>query len=205
MTTTVPQASPHTRGGRNDYAGQLNAYERLGRGALLLDRAARVLDMNGCVQLGDGLELSDNRLRASHAADALRLRRFLTTILKTGSHSAECTTLVLPRSSSSRPWVLDGIRCNDSPSTAGGVAALLLITDFERPRGPTRARLTQVFGMTPTEAALAEALASGRSLQDAAALQSISEAHARQRLKAIFAKTATSRQAQLTALLAKFE
>jgi DNA-binding CsgD family transcriptional regulator len=205
MSTTVSQASPHTRGGRNAYAGQLNAYERLGRGALLLDRAQRVLDMNGCVRLGDGLELSGHRLHTSHAADSLRLRRFLTTVLKAGIDSAECTTLVLPRSSTSRPWVLDGIRCNDSASGSGGVAALLLITDFERPRGPTRARLTQVFGMTPTEAALAEALASGRSLQDAAALHSISEAHARQRLKAIFAKTATSRQAQLAALLAKVE
>ncbi len=52
-----------------------------------------------------------------------------------------------------------------------------------------------------TEAAIAAALASGRSIDEFAASQRISLNTARTHLKSIFAKTGTRRQAQLVALL----
>jgi len=53
---------------------ELSAFERLGRGALLLDRQARVLQMNASVSFGDGLDLSNGCLHAPRPADRSRLQ-----------------------------------------------------------------------------------------------------------------------------------
>jgi DNA-binding CsgD family transcriptional regulator len=113
-------------------------------------------------------------------------------------------TIALPRPSGLRPWLLDGIACTDAVrSLHSHAAALVLVTDLERPLHPSAEVLRQLFGLTPTESKLACALLAGESLQKVSQRLAISEGHARQRLKAIFAKTGTSRQAELTALLAK--
>ncbi len=100
--------------------------------------------------------------------------------------------------------VLDGIALTDSVrSLHSRAAALLLITDLERPIQLRTELLGLVFGLTATEARLARNLMAGKSLREAAARLGISEGHARQRLKSIFVKTGTDRQGELIALLAK--
>lgn len=190
---------------RSSFPGQLSAFERVGRGAIVVDNQARVLEFNACVRFGDGLYLSAGVLQAPHPADRQRLQRFLSVVMGPGKPSAPApVTLTLPRPSGLRPWLLDGIDCTDTMrSSHGRSAALLLITDVERPARLSRELLAQVFGLTATEAKLACELASGKSLQDVSAQLAISEGHARQRLKTIFEKTATSRQGELIALLAK--
>jgi DNA-binding CsgD family transcriptional regulator len=64
-------------------------------------------------------------------------------------------------------------------------------------------RLTQWFGLTPSEARLAVALVGGSSLQDYAAERASSINAARFLLKGIFRKTGTSSQAQLLGILAR--
>jgi DNA-binding CsgD family transcriptional regulator len=190
---------------RSGFLGQLSAFERVGRGAILVDDQARVLEHNACVRFGDGLQLSGGFLQAPHSVDRHRLQRFLSVVLGTPGRSPAATvTLTLPRPSGLRPWLLDGIDCSDTMRGANGrAAALLLITDVERPARLTTELLAQVFELTVTEANLARELASGKSLQEASAQLAISEGHARQRLKAIFDKTNTARQGELIALLAK--
>jgi DNA-binding CsgD family transcriptional regulator len=61
----------------------------------------------------------------------------------------------------------------------------------------------QVFGLTARESELALQIGAGRALKSAAAKLGISEQHARQRLKAIYKKTNTSGQGELTAVLAR--
>jgi DNA-binding CsgD family transcriptional regulator len=63
--------------------------------------------------------------------------------------------------------------------------------------------LGQLFGLTPTECALACRLMTGESLQDAASGLAISLGHAQQRLISIFDKTGTCRQGELIALMSK--
>ena len=79
-------------------------------------------------------------------------------------------------------------------------AAILLIKD---PELSTLAvgTLQEMFGLTGAEAALAKELADGKSIEDIATARRISLSTARTQLKAIFAKTATNRQAQLVAML----
>jgi DNA-binding CsgD family transcriptional regulator len=63
--------------------------------------------------------------------------------------------------------------------------------------------LQQLFGFTRMESRLAQVLLSGDSLKAAAARLTISEGHARQRLKSMFSKTETSRQSELILLLGR--
>lgn len=193
---------------RSNFMGQLSAFDRLRRGAILLDVKARVLQVNACVHFGDGLDVADGFLQVPRAADRDRLRKFLSTLVipaGTPISSAPPPTLTLPRPSGGRPWLIDGIACTDAMRSLHSTgAALLLVTDLDLPMRPNAAALRQFFELSPTECALACKLIAGESLQQAAARLSISESHARQRLKAIFQKTRTSRQGELIALLAKF-
>jgi len=191
---------------RSNFTGQLSAFERLRRGAILLDAKARVLQINACVHFGDGLDVAAGFLQVPRAADRDRLRKFLSALaLPAATSTSAPPTLTLPRPSGARPWLLDGITYPHAlHSLHSDVAALVLITDLELPTRPNGEALRQLFGLTQTECALAGRLGSGDSLQEGAARLSISEGHARQRLKAIFHKTGTSRQGELVALLAKF-
>jgi len=186
-------------------AGQLSVYASVGRGALLIDDRARVLAANACVHFGDGLQLVDGRLFAPQAADRRRIQQFLGTLLDPERPRREfAPTLMLPRPSGLRPWLLATVeRAAAARGGEGQTAILLLIIDVEAPPSLPGGLLMQVFGLTFTEAQLARQLATGKSLQEVSAQLRISAGHARQRLKMIFAKTATCRQGELIALLAK--
>lgn len=90
----------------------------------------------------------------------------------------------------------------------GGVAlgASLIVTLGSTP-GETPVvqinRVAQWFGLTPTEARLAVALAAGGTLQDYAAQRAVSLNAVRFLLKGIFRKTGATSQAQLVAQLAR--
>jgi DNA-binding CsgD family transcriptional regulator len=198
-------ASPAYLTWRHGVSGQLAAFERVGRGAMIVDDHARVLELNACVHLGDGLHVAGGVLQTSTATDRRRLLCFLSALTARPKQVPPVpATLTLQRPSRVRPWLLDAIDWSDtSRDPQNRVAALILITDVERPPRLSPDLLTQVFGLTSTEARVAVELASGKSLHQVSTQLAISEGHARQRLKAIFCKTGTSRQGELIALLAK--
>jgi len=186
-------------------SSQLRMLERIDRGAILIDNHGHVLDMNSCVELGDGLDISGGLLQTTRVADRLRLQGYLAAIVDPDRPpSTGSKMLSLPRPSGQRPWVIDAIACSDAlRSLHSRAAALILITDIERPLRLNRDLMCAMFGLTSTEARLAHEIVAGRSLQQAAENLHISVGHARQRLKAIFSKTGTARQVELVALLAK--
>jgi DNA-binding CsgD family transcriptional regulator len=187
------------------FSGQLRAFEQVGRAALLVDSQSRVLEFNAHVRFGDGLQLSRGVLQPPVLADRQRLQRFIAAVLADKEQASPTSAmLTLPRPSGLRPWLIDGIGCMGVlPEVPKRAAALLLITDVERPARVSCELLIELFGLTLTEARLACGLAAGKSLQDVSAEMAISEGHARQRLKIVFNKTGTSRQGELIALLAK--
>jgi DNA-binding CsgD family transcriptional regulator len=79
----------------------------------------------------------------------------------------------------------------------------VFISDPGQRGEPSEQTLSQLFGLTRAEAALATQLSRGLQLQDAADALNISPHTARTQLKAIFAKTGVSRQAELVRLLVK--
>lgn len=188
----------------SNFKGQLGAFERLKRGAMLLDAQGRVLQQNACVCLGDGLDVVEGYLKAYAPSDQNRLRKFLGSRVDAKSTTADSPFIILPRRSGGRPWLLDAIASTDAlRSLHSNVAVLLLITDLDmRPHPPT-ALLRDLFGLSATEQNLADHMAVGRSLRESAASMSISEGHARQRLKLIFQKTGVTRQSELIALMSR--
>ncbi len=166
---------------RNNLSGQLRLLERIDRGALLIDDHARVLDMNARVEFGDGLDISAGTLHAPRPADRLRLQQYLAAAVNPDSPpSRHSRTLTLPRPSGLRPWLLDAIACADAlRSLHSRAAALVLITDIERPARLNQILLREMFGLTSTESKLACRIAAGQSVQEAAASLQISVGHAR--------------------------
>ena len=78
--------------------------------------------------------------------------------------------------------------------------ALLLINEIAQPAKPDWEIFSRAFGLTPAEARLAARLATGESLQSAAEALRITKETSRSRVKSIFRKTDTHRQADLVAL-----
>ena len=78
--------------------------------------------------------------------------------------------------------------------------ALVAIATGERDGSPIGWRLRQLYRLTPAEARLAAALATGATLEQIAAAHRVTEATLRSQLRSIFGKTGTSRQAELVRL-----
>jgi DNA-binding CsgD family transcriptional regulator len=82
-------------------------------------------------------------------------------------------------------------------------AALVTLTDLDRPYRVKRNELVALFGLTEREADVASQVSEGKTTEQAAQALSISEHTLRQHLKAIFGKMEISRQADLVAIVAR--
>lgn len=79
--------------------------------------------------------------------------------------------------------------------------ALIFIHDDEHFRPAPHETLKELFGLTPGESAVANAIASGKSLEECAEAQGHSVATSRNFLKRIFSKTGATRQSELANLI----
>ncbi len=203
---------PHLRGAavaaRQAWAraldDQLATLTAIGRGGLLVDRRGRVTAVGAAVALGDGLDVTAGMPRAAFAADQRDLDRVtaIATARAAPSDLPPPQVATLRRPSGRRPLVVHGIPLDSARrSLVAPAVALLLVTDLDAAPRPAAATIRAVFGLTPREAALAERLAAGDTLEQSAEALSITSAHARQRLKIVFDKCGVTRQSQLVALL----
>jgi DNA-binding CsgD family transcriptional regulator len=110
-------------------------------------------------------------------------------------------TFQLPRTEG-KPYgvVVSPLRSPHLPLLPSPPAAVVLVTDPDRPLEATGV-LERLYGLTAAEARLACFVASGLTLQDAANALGVTQNTARWTLKNVFAKTDTSRQAELVRLL----
>ena len=84
------------------------------------------------------------------------------------------------------------------------VGAIVILTDLETAgRGPAETVLEQAFGFTPAEARLAAQIAAGKTLAEISRQEGSARETLRSRLKTVFEKTGTGRQAELALLLSK--
>ncbi|MEO5807297.1 helix-turn-helix transcriptional regulator [Devosia sp.] len=83
-----------------------------------------------------------------------------------------------------------------------GSNCLMMVTPVLAPDAPLTEMLNGLFDLTPAEARLAKALASGSTKSDFAAGAGISTETVKTQLKSVFEKTGVSRQADLVRLLA---
>jgi DNA-binding CsgD family transcriptional regulator len=185
-----------------------DAFTAAGHPVALIGRSGHVLYMSASCEalVGNGLQVKAGRLGSWEVnAD----RAFAAAIDRAARHESElkepCASVVLPRRGGLRPLIAQVIpivgAANDFLSL---VSAIVILTDFEAvSAGPTRQVLGQAFGLTPSEARLAAQIAAGETLPEIALAERTSRETLRSRLKSIFHKTGTSRQAELVLLLSK--
>ena len=94
-------------------------------------------------------------------------------------------------------------RLRDFGLTRRVPAAIVYIRDPESEGLPATDALIAMFGLTPAEARLAQAIAAGTSLKDYAEVAGVSINTVRTHLAHIFTKTDTRRQSDLIRLLAR--
>jgi DNA-binding CsgD family transcriptional regulator len=162
------------------------------------NRAAEVL-----LRIGDGIEIVGGRIAAGSRSLTERLTRMIAAAVDCGiagdggsggmlslprAHHLPLTALIAP------------LRTSEQSFAPNPSAAVVMIRDpAARPLACWP--LQELFGLTAAEAAIASALAAGNSLSEIASSTRISPHTARVHLRSIFAKTCTSRQAQLVSLL----
>jgi DNA-binding CsgD family transcriptional regulator/PAS domain-containing protein len=187
-------------------------YGTLGVGVVLLGGDHRVVYSSRAAQrilgLGLGLELEEGRLRCGAAKDQAQLRTHIEAqgqlAGRPGYLSGQSMTLSRP-SRGAAPLSLtiapyqNRLEVRTLISTGGRVLVLLFDPSF---RAPTREQaLQQIYGLSPAESELAAALAGGQRLDDVARERGLSKETLRSRLRRVFAKTGTRRQAELMRLL----
>jgi DNA-binding CsgD family transcriptional regulator/PAS domain-containing protein len=173
----------------------------LGRNGCVIHMNARFEDL-----IDDGIHIKASRL-GSWQSDADRaLATAIDRALRhDGTLREPLAPVVLPRRDGLRPLVAQVVPvvglANDVLHSVG---AIVTLSDLEAATsGPAEIVLEQAFGLTPAEARLAAQIAAGKTLAEVSLKESTARETLRSRLKAVFEKTGTSRQAELALLLAK--
>ena len=176
------------------------AVEQMGVAAIILDRGGRVVRANAVADRllgeGDGIAVADGRLRLKDAAG----RKAMDELLKTLDADPAPLRFRIARASGhdlaaiARPVAAPAFM-------RGGAALALFVSDPRQEARLDPEAVRDLFQLTRMEANLAVALASGRSLVNAADALGIAHNTARSHLRSIFAKTGARRQSQLVHLL----
>lgn len=179
--------------------------DRAINGLVIVDQDGRAVLLNPAAEAflrrDAGLRLRCGRLDADgKAGTALRARIHRATTRDTVPVGG---SLAIQREADALPLIVSVVpmRGGDTPGPEQPRHALVVIGDGGAELGPARAHLAELFGLTPSEAAVAHALARGDDLPTIAAALGISMATARTHLQHAFVKTGTRRQAALAALL----
>ncbi|QKS01398.1 helix-turn-helix transcriptional regulator [Sphingomonas sp. CL5.1] len=174
--------------------------EQMGVAAIILNRDGRVVRTNAVADrllaAGDGLAVADCRLRLKDAAQ----RKGLDALLRSLDADPAPQRFRIARASG------HDLAAIAKPIAApafmrGGAALALFVSDPGQEAQFDPEAIRDLFQLTRMEANLAVALASGRSLVDAADALGIAHNTARSHLRSIFAKTGARRQSQLVHLL----
>ena len=182
--------------------------ERSDKGVLILDPSGRVLFANAAAramaETADGFRLRRDRIEVpSRRADA-SLQRLVAgaTGQFAGTDAPRGGMLRLPRESGKPDYAIAVASLgNESAWSSAGPAAFVLITDPEASPARAAMLIAQLFGLSAAETRVAERLMMGESPEQAAASLGIKTSTARWHLAALYRKTGTNRQAQLTRLL----
>lgn len=205
-----------------EHLGALRARaERAERALDSIPVALLVLDVHGAIvhvnqpatsllERSDGLREVEGRLCCGRAEETTRLHaaveRLAQQMLR--GEIPPCTTLAVSRSERAHPLgvliapLLTARATGPGQEGTPGVAHVLVTVrdPDETPHLPVDV-LRQQFDLTPAQARLASALASGDSLEDYARHAGVTVNTARTTLKSVFARTGCRRQAELVLML----
>lgn len=163
-------------------------------------RAERILSEEDGLRTTAARSPRSPRLDVTNPGALQRLDEALRRGAQLSSHPERCLVAV-PRPSGRRPLQIAVSPAVHALGEAGAGSRLLWINDPEDVRVPSTEALQTFFDLTPAEARAAAAVASGLTLRQHADRAGVGYEAARFSLKGAFAKTRTSRQAELAALI----
>ncbi len=201
----------HSRFGdvRNQRGALADVIDRLPLGIVLIDAASQPVVVNRVAEQiageHDGFTLGPGGPRAADSREGRLLRGHLGEAITLGLTSGQGRNAVMSvsRPSGRRAYtvvVAPLLRPIDGRSTRDAVA-VVFVADPEATGISTIKFLQTLYSLTHAEAELVVLLASGRSLEEAAAERGVAINTIRSQLKQVFAKTETNRQGQLLRLV----
>lgn len=185
-------------------AAALATLDKLNRGVVLLSSGGEVGFANraarSMVSRSDGFALRAGRLEFADPAVQRRYLRFLEQARDSDGGSS--LVLRVPRLRQQGAYrVLVSALETDAGATPTGYSVFVYEPDAGQRRLPAKV-LAILYGLSPSEARLANELFAGRSVQEAATVLEITVNTARSALKRIFGKCGVRSQAELLQLLA---
>jgi len=197
------EGSEHTQVALNE------VMDRIPTGVVILDaRRQLVLQNRMAARIAsgdDGFAFDAQGPRAGDIETTKKLRQLIdsATHPPPGRELAGGGFMALPRPSGLHPYpvLITPVLGHAQDRTVEDAAAVMFVSDPEFRDLSIVNVLSSVYGLTRAEAELAELLARGLSLEDAAAARSVTVNTARSQLKQVFAKTDTNRQGQLLQLV----
>ena len=184
------------------------AMGRLAVATLILDSSGQLLESNQVARdmlaAGDGLKLVGGRLEASYPGDNKRLYKSIRAASASTEGRvalAEALSIARPSGQVSLGIVVEPVPQQNWDEGESRPAVVIYCRDAVGQSLLSTSVTRQVFGLTPSETALAMELANGLSLEEAAASLGIRRNTARAHLRAIFSKTGVRRQTELVRLV----
>jgi DNA-binding CsgD family transcriptional regulator/PAS domain-containing protein len=183
--------------------------DRLPIGVILVDDDGGVMQTNpaagAILSAGDGLKTSRGHLATAISAETTTLRRLIAEAARAArvgdSQSGGAMSASRPSGQRAFAILVAPLRTEASVFETRHASAVVFVSDPElKPRVPMEF-FASVYQLTPRQAALAQRLAEGHTLDSAAEALGISRNTARSHLRLIFDKTGGKRQTELTRLL----
>src|SRR5262245_14417513 len=185
--------------------GMLDAFERVGWGALLIGAEGRLITLNREARrhVGSEILIAQGRVAAKHRAANAELTDRIAAVLSGNGLSATRGGVMLTRPAGLPVMAYVITVAEDEGGFPQEARALIVLIDCDKQSEPSEEILREGFGLTPAETRVAIAFARGLELYEIASQQARSIETVRKSFKAILAKTNTTRQAELARLLAR--
>jgi DNA-binding CsgD family transcriptional regulator len=199
-------ATLSTAVGRTAIVGVTNALDLIDRPALALDRLGGLIAINkkAASYLGREFVVRSGRVALIDKEAQAGVVQLIDQLRTSSDLRPPLLPPVIVRRAAGRPLVLHPLPV---PAAARspflGARVVLVVKDMESDVVVEENLLIRLFGLTPAQAKLAVRIASGSSVEEAAAELGVGSETMRKHLKAVFAKTDTHRQGELVALLSK--
>ncbi|MBL8550114.1 MAG: helix-turn-helix transcriptional regulator [Hyphomonadaceae bacterium] len=182
-------------------ASAVAALEAAAQPAILLDWHGRVAAASGSATalFGDRLDVRGGRLAARLPQTDAPLQALIGAVLR-----GEPADPVVAQREGGRPLIIEAIPVRGVLADMFGVAgAYLMLTDLAARPALNQSLVRAALGLTPREAEVAAALATGRSTEEIAEGLHLRLSSVRQIIKSLLAKTGASGQVELVALLSR--
>lgn len=179
-------------------AGLESLLNALSFGTVFLDRRGEIRFANRCASAildeQDGLCVDrTGRLQAFDRSGDAALQQGILAVALGGVTTERTVAIARPSGKASYGVTICRPPRRDADPTAGG--ALLFLTDPDRNARPSAEALSGLFGLTPAEQRVAQALCAGLAPKAIAGALNVSENTVKSHLKAIFLKTGAVSQA----------